>query len=184
MANKSFARKFKSSATLPHKFVEAEFWKEITSGRSSSIEYGCDIEGSAFSNSSVDPLATSKWNLKVHIWLGHQSASWHVLGSCFLDFSIIDVGKSQKMLPTWVYVDFLPWFVVIDLWQVLPRLSNSTLRLLETSIPVWSQSQPLFHCLWWLLSSNLISKGRMCWEYCLKGASTYCFMVHLDHNLV
>jgi hypothetical protein len=83
MANKSFARKFKSSATLPHKFVEAEFWKEITSGRSSSIEYGCDIEGSAFSNSSVDPLATSKWNLKV-----------------------------------------------------LPRLSNSTLRLLETSIPV------------------------------------------------
>jgi hypothetical protein len=68
MANKSFARKFNSTAILPHKFVEAEFWKEIASGRSSMIEYGCDIEGSAFSNSSSDPLGTSKWNLKVCIW--------------------------------------------------------------------------------------------------------------------
>jgi hypothetical protein len=68
MANKFFARKFHSTAILPHKFVEAEFWKEIASGRSSLIEYGCDIEGSAFSNSSLDPLGTSKWNLKVCIW--------------------------------------------------------------------------------------------------------------------
>jgi hypothetical protein len=82
MANKFFTRKFNSSAMLPYKFLEAEFWKEITSGRSCNIEYGCDIEGSAFSNSSMDPLGTSKWNLKV-----------------------------------------------------LPHLSNSILRLLETSIP-------------------------------------------------
>ncbi len=68
MANKYFARKFNSTAILPHKFVEAEFWKEIASGRSSMIEYGCDIEGSAFSNSSSDPLGSSKWNLKVCIW--------------------------------------------------------------------------------------------------------------------
>jgi hypothetical protein len=67
MANKFFTRKFNSSAMLPYKFLEAEFWKEITSGRSCNIEYGCDIEGSAFSNSSMDPLGTSKWNLKVCI---------------------------------------------------------------------------------------------------------------------
>lgn len=65
MANKFFARKFNSSATLPHRFVEAEFWKEIHSGRISNVEYGCDIEGSAFSTSPKDPLGTSKWNLKV-----------------------------------------------------------------------------------------------------------------------
>ncbi len=75
MANKFFTRKFNSSAMLPYKFLEAEFWKEITSGRSCNIEYGCDIEGSAFSNSSMDPLGTSKWNLKVRIWISHQIPS-------------------------------------------------------------------------------------------------------------
>lgn len=64
MANKAFARKFSTAANLPSKFVEEEFWREITSGKTSAVEYACDIEGSAFSESPSDPLGTSKWNLK------------------------------------------------------------------------------------------------------------------------
>ncbi|GLJ06965.1 hypothetical protein SUGI_0054080 [Cryptomeria japonica] len=64
MANKAFARKFSTAANLPTKFVEEEFWREITLGKSSTVEYACDIEGSAFSESPSDPLGTSKWNLK------------------------------------------------------------------------------------------------------------------------
>eukprot|EP01018_Ginkgo_biloba_P002898 Gb_02799 [translate_table: standard] len=64
MANKAFVRKFSSAANLPAKFVEEEFWREITSGKTPTVEYGCDIEGSAFSESVSDPLGTSKWNLK------------------------------------------------------------------------------------------------------------------------
>lgn len=64
MANKAFARKFLTAASLPARFVEAEFWKELVSGKTPSVEYACDVEGSAFSASSVDPLGQSKWNLK------------------------------------------------------------------------------------------------------------------------
>ncbi|KAH9301607.1 hypothetical protein KI387_013190 [Taxus chinensis] len=64
MANKAFARKFSTAANLPTKFVEEEFWREIASGKMSTVEYACDIEGSAFSISPSDPLGTSKWNLK------------------------------------------------------------------------------------------------------------------------
>jgi hypothetical protein len=64
MANKAFAHKFSTAANLPSKFVEEEFWREITSGKTSTVEYACDIEGSAFSESPSDPLGTSKWNLK------------------------------------------------------------------------------------------------------------------------
>eukprot|EP01018_Ginkgo_biloba_P006432 Gb_15885 [translate_table: standard] len=81
-ANKVFARKFSSAASLPTKFVEQEFWNEITSGNAESVEYACDVEGSAFSAFANDPLGNSKWNL-----------------------------------------------------QAISRLTNSTLRLLETPIP-------------------------------------------------
>ncbi|KAJ7525584.1 hypothetical protein O6H91_17G057600 [Diphasiastrum complanatum] len=64
MANKFYVRKFSSAAILPPKYVEEVFWQEIASGKATSIEYGCDIEGSAFSTSATDPLGRSKWNLK------------------------------------------------------------------------------------------------------------------------
>eukprot|EP01018_Ginkgo_biloba_P005427 Gb_21111 [translate_table: standard] len=63
-ANKIFSRKYSSAGNLPAKFVEEEFWRELTSGKTSNVEYACDIEGSAFSSSANDPLGTSKWNLK------------------------------------------------------------------------------------------------------------------------
>ncbi|XP_059077523.1 lysine-specific demethylase JMJ13 isoform X2 [Cryptomeria japonica] len=64
IANKLFAHKFSTSASLPAKFVEREFWLEITSGKTDFVEYACDVEGSAFSRSANDPLGTSKWNLQ------------------------------------------------------------------------------------------------------------------------
>lgn len=64
IANKIFTKKFSSAGNLPAKFVEEEFWHEISSGKTTTVEYACDIEGSAFSSSENDPLGTSKSNLK------------------------------------------------------------------------------------------------------------------------
>jgi hypothetical protein len=41
----------------------------------------------------MDPLGTSKWNLKVRIWISHQIPSGRVQGSPYLDFAVMDVGK-------------------------------------------------------------------------------------------
>lgn len=64
IANRLFAHKFSTSANLPAKFVEREFWHEITSRKTEFVEYACDVEGSAFSRSADDPLGTSKCNLQ------------------------------------------------------------------------------------------------------------------------
>lgn len=65
MANKVFARKYYSSGCLPATYVEKEFWNEIANGKTESVEYACDVDGSAFSSSPTDELGNSKWNLKV-----------------------------------------------------------------------------------------------------------------------
>ncbi|KAI3812584.1 hypothetical protein L1987_17295 [Smallanthus sonchifolius] len=64
MANKVFARRYYSSGCLPATHVEKEFWREIASGNTESVEYACDVDGSAFSSSPTDELGNSKWNLK------------------------------------------------------------------------------------------------------------------------
>ncbi|KAJ4759083.1 Lysine-specific demethylase [Rhynchospora pubera] len=64
MANKEFTRRYSSTCSLPEKYIEEEFWNEICSGKTQSVEYACDIDGSAFSSSLLDQLANSKWNLK------------------------------------------------------------------------------------------------------------------------
>ncbi|XP_022965288.1 lysine-specific demethylase JMJ706-like isoform X1 [Cucurbita maxima] len=63
-ANKIYARRYSSSGCLPASYMEKEFWREISCGRTESVEYACDVEGSAFSSSPSDELGTSKWNLK------------------------------------------------------------------------------------------------------------------------
>lgn len=65
MANKVFTRRYYSSGCLPATYVEKEFWSEIASGNTESVEYACDVDGSAFSSSPNDELGNSKWNLKV-----------------------------------------------------------------------------------------------------------------------
>ncbi|KAI3804513.1 hypothetical protein L1987_26113 [Smallanthus sonchifolius] len=64
MANKVFARRYYSTGCLPVSYVEKEFWHEIACGKTESVEYACDVDGSAFSSSPTDQLASSKWNLK------------------------------------------------------------------------------------------------------------------------
>jgi hypothetical protein len=65
MANKVFSKKYSSVGCLPAKYVEEEFWREISSGKMDSVEYACDVDGSAFSSSPHDQLGKSNWNLKV-----------------------------------------------------------------------------------------------------------------------
>ncbi|KZV45896.1 hypothetical protein F511_34964 [Dorcoceras hygrometricum] len=64
MANKFFARRYYSAGCLPSCYMEKEFWHEIACGKIESVEYACDVDGSAFSSSPSDPLGKSKWNLK------------------------------------------------------------------------------------------------------------------------
>ncbi|KAI3914847.1 hypothetical protein MKX01_018016 [Papaver californicum] len=64
MANKVFARRYYSAGCLPSTYMEKEFWNEIACGKTESVEYACDIDGSAFSSSPNDQLGKSKWNLK------------------------------------------------------------------------------------------------------------------------
>ncbi|XP_052210475.1 lysine-specific demethylase JMJ13 isoform X2 [Diospyros lotus] len=64
MANKVFARRYFSAGCLPDAYLEKEFWREIACGKTESVEYACDVDGSAFSSSPNDPLGKSKWNLK------------------------------------------------------------------------------------------------------------------------
>ncbi|XAR54777.1 [Histone H3]-lysine-36 demethylase [Bertholletia excelsa] len=69
MANKVFARRYYSAGCLPATYLEKEFWQEIACGKTESVEYACDVEGSAFSSSADDPLGQSKLNLKKLSWL-------------------------------------------------------------------------------------------------------------------
>ncbi|KAG9150463.1 hypothetical protein Leryth_010851 [Lithospermum erythrorhizon] len=64
MANKVFARRYSIAGCLPTTYMEKEFWSEMACGKTESVEYACDVDGSAFSSSSDDPLGKSKWNLK------------------------------------------------------------------------------------------------------------------------
>ncbi|XP_057521129.1 lysine-specific demethylase JMJ13 isoform X2 [Amaranthus tricolor] len=64
MANKEFNRRYCSTGCLPASFLEKEFWHEIAYGKMETVEYACDVDGSAFSSSPDDELGRSKWNLK------------------------------------------------------------------------------------------------------------------------
>nr|GMD96144.1 lysine-specific demethylase JMJ706-like [Ipomoea batatas] len=69
MANKIYARKYCSAGCLPPSYLEKEFWHEIACGNTESVEYACDVDGSAFSSSPNDQLGKSRWNLKRVSWL-------------------------------------------------------------------------------------------------------------------
>ncbi|KAJ8538734.1 hypothetical protein K7X08_030030 [Anisodus acutangulus] len=64
MANKVYARRYCSAGCLPPTYLEKEFWHEIACGKTESVEYACDIDGSAFSSSPNDELGKCKWNMK------------------------------------------------------------------------------------------------------------------------
>lgn len=87
IANKIFARRYSSAGYLPDKYLEEEFWHEITNGKIESVEYACDIEGSAFSSSTGDPLGQSNWNLKVIIPFS---------SICFLSFLVYSSTNKEE----------------------------------------------------------------------------------------
>ncbi|XP_028951612.1 lysine-specific demethylase JMJ13-like isoform X2 [Malus domestica] len=84
MANKVFARRYYSTGSLPATYLEKEFWQEISCGKTETVEYACDVDGSAFSSSHSDPLGNSKWNLKgvtdpmLYIGMLFSMFAWHV----------------------------------------------------------------------------------------------------------
>ncbi|XP_019231869.1 PREDICTED: lysine-specific demethylase JMJ706-like isoform X2 [Nicotiana attenuata] len=65
MANKATARRYCISGCLPPAYVEKEFWKEMVHAKKGMVEYGINIDGSAFSSTFSDPLGSSKWNFKI-----------------------------------------------------------------------------------------------------------------------
>ncbi|MBA0621489.1 hypothetical protein Godav_007104 [Gossypium davidsonii] len=113
MANKVFGRRYYSAGCLSATYLEKEFWHEIAYGKTESVEYACDVEGSAFSSSPSDPLGSSKWNLEV----------------------LISEGPTE-LIPLYS-IPKLPRSVISGKVVIyrLSRLPKSTLRLLETAIP-------------------------------------------------
>jgi hypothetical protein len=63
-ANEFSYRRYNMAGGLPSRFVEAEYWREWHGGNNLVVEYGNDVEGSAFSDEEWDPLASSRWNFK------------------------------------------------------------------------------------------------------------------------
>ncbi|KAI9110596.1 hypothetical protein K1719_018462 [Acacia pycnantha] len=64
LANKAFLGRFYSSGSLPSSYMEKLFWHETEYGEMGTVEYGVNVEGSAFSCDPHDKLGKSKWNLK------------------------------------------------------------------------------------------------------------------------
>eukprot|EP00951_Prasinocladus_malaysianus_P001857 scaffold13234_cov50-Prasinocladus_malaysianus.AAC.1 len=61
-ANEFAYKRYNMASGLPSRFVEAEYWREWHSkGSNVSVEYGNDVEGTAFSGQSWDPLSASRW---------------------------------------------------------------------------------------------------------------------------
>ena len=49
LANKAFVSRFCSSGSLPSSYMEKLFWHEMENGEMGTVEYGVNVEGSAFS---------------------------------------------------------------------------------------------------------------------------------------
>jgi len=69
MANEYIKRKFGTTGVLPPRMVEVEYWRQRemppVNGKYDWVDYGNDVEGSAFTDHASDPLGSTKWNLKV-----------------------------------------------------------------------------------------------------------------------
>uniref|UniRef100_A0A2N9EJJ9 JmjC domain-containing protein n=1 Tax=Fagus sylvatica TaxID=28930 RepID=A0A2N9EJJ9_FAGSY len=63
-ANKVYARRFSNSSCNPPAYMEKVFWHEMAHGQKGTVEYGVNVDGSAFSCDPNDQLGKSKWNLK------------------------------------------------------------------------------------------------------------------------
>lgn len=102
MANKATARRYCISGCLPPAYVEKEFWKEMTVAKRGTVEYGINIDGSAFSSTFSDPLGSSKWNFKVLLILLllalHHSVLCYHLSSLSMTDCILSLLMHQKFI--------------------------------------------------------------------------------------
>lgn len=73
IAKKVYSRRYSSGGHLPARYLEKEFWKEISYGQTESVECACDVDGRAFSCSPAYQLRIGKWNLERSVL--HLSAS-------------------------------------------------------------------------------------------------------------
>ncbi|XVE62279.1 hypothetical protein DITRI_Ditri06bG0105200 [Diplodiscus trichospermus] len=64
MANKAFAKRFTQSTNISAIHLEKEFWHEMARGIR-MVDYGANIDGSAFSSDPNDELGQSNGNLKI-----------------------------------------------------------------------------------------------------------------------
>mmetsp|Transcript_22662 Transcript_22662/g.62918 ORF Transcript_22662/g.62918 Transcript_22662/m.62918 type:complete len:407 (-) Transcript_22662:1702-2922(-) len=54
-------RRYNMASGLPTRFVETEYWREWQGRSKLAVEYGNDVEGTAFSGDPRDPLSSSRW---------------------------------------------------------------------------------------------------------------------------
>ena len=66
-ANEATKKALGDSLAPPSSEIERMYWEEMGSDKEMEVEYGADLEGSAFSTSPDDPLGRSDWNLKVRL---------------------------------------------------------------------------------------------------------------------
>ncbi|CAL0329335.1 unnamed protein product [Lupinus luteus] len=84
VANKAFLSRFYGSRSPSSSYIEKEFWREMAHGDKGTVEYGVNVEGSAFSCDPNDKLGRSKWNLKgitdpmLYIGMLFSMFAWHV----------------------------------------------------------------------------------------------------------
>ncbi|KAG2708911.1 hypothetical protein I3760_05G214900 [Carya illinoinensis] len=65
MANKEYsACQVSCSSGDSPAYMEKEFWHRLACGKKETVEYGVNVDGSAFSSDPRDQLGKSKWNLK------------------------------------------------------------------------------------------------------------------------
>lgn len=65
LANRAFSNRFCGKEDLSCLDIEKAFWREIIHGEKGTVEYGINVEESAFSSDPDDKLGTSNFNLKV-----------------------------------------------------------------------------------------------------------------------
>ncbi|KAM3730547.1 hypothetical protein ACB098_12G095800 [Castanea mollissima] len=63
-ARKVSARRLSNSSCNPPAYMEKVFWHDMANGQKGTVEYGVNVDGSAFSCDPNDQLGKSKWNLK------------------------------------------------------------------------------------------------------------------------
>ncbi|AES59963.1 transcription factor jumonji family protein [Medicago truncatula] len=64
LANRAFSNRFCGKEDLSCLDIEKAFWHEIIHGEKGTVEYGVNVEESAFSSDPDDKLGTSNFNLK------------------------------------------------------------------------------------------------------------------------